>query len=61
MGAKRAWMRIGMGCLGQKGMTGRWAREGIRKERQRRMQIGRRWFGYAWDLGHQRWCPLYIK
>jgi hypothetical protein len=42
-------------------MTGRWAREGIRKERQRRMQIGRRWFGYAWDLGHQRWCPLYIK
>jgi hypothetical protein len=48
---------VGMGCLGQKGMAGKWAREWVRGKSQRRLEIQRRWFGQVWDLGHQRWHP----
>jgi hypothetical protein len=59
MGARK----VGMGCLGQTVVAGRQARECFREGREReRMQIGRKRFGQAWDLGHKRWhLPLLKK
>jgi hypothetical protein len=45
-----------MGWLGQTGVAGRQVREWVRGGKQRRLQMGRSWFGKAQDLGHQRCC-----
>jgi hypothetical protein len=34
-------------------MAGKWVREWIRERKQRRLQIGRRWFGCS-----QGWCLI---
>jgi hypothetical protein len=57
MGARK----VGMWCLGQRGMADRHVREWVRGGRQRGSQLGGRKFDNAWDVGHQTWLSFFKK